>query len=78
MIEAPSLYHARTRAVVDGIGWAQDYSEGKEVNPKYAAQLPQDCIDRLLMPDEARQLIDRVGATQPNGVTVLRAQDRES
>jgi hypothetical protein len=78
MIEAPSLYHARTRAVVDGIGWAQDYSEGKEVNPKHVAQLSQDCIGRLLTPDEARRLIDRVGATQPNGLAVLRALDRES
>ena len=64
IIEAPSLYHARMRATVRGIGRAAEYFEGKEVDAEHAALVPQDCIGRLLSHEEARQLIERMGAAK--------------
>jgi hypothetical protein len=56
IIEAPSLYHARTRVAVRGIGRPADFSEGKEVGTEQASLIPHDCIGRLLSPEEAQQL----------------------
>jgi hypothetical protein len=56
IIEAPSIYHARTRLALRGIGRAADYSDGMEVDAECAALIPQDFIGRLLDPDEARKL----------------------
>jgi hypothetical protein len=64
IIEAPTLYHARTRVAVRGIGKAAEYSDGKELDDRDAAQVPPTCIGRLLLPDEAHQLSDRLCATR--------------
>jgi hypothetical protein len=56
IIEAPTLYHARTRVAVRGIGRPADFSEVKEVDTEHASLIPRDCIGRLLSPEEARQL----------------------
>lgn len=56
IIEAPSLYHARTRVAVRGIGRPADFSGGKEVGTEQASLIPHDCIGRLLSPEEAQQL----------------------
>jgi len=51
-----SIYHARLRLALRGIGKAADYSEAKEVDAERAALIPRDCIGRLLLPDEAQKL----------------------
>jgi hypothetical protein len=56
VIEAPTLYHARTRIAVRGIGRSADYSEGKEIEAEHAALIPPEFIGRLLSPEEVRQL----------------------
>ena len=66
-IEAPSLYYARMRAAVRGLGKAADYFEGKEVDAEHAALVPPHCIGRLLSPEEARQLIERMASAKTQG-----------
>jgi hypothetical protein len=53
IIEAPTLYHARTRVAIRGIGKAAEYSDGKGLDDEDAALVPPTCIGRLLLPDEA-------------------------
>jgi hypothetical protein len=59
-IEAPSLYHARLRAAIGEIGEVDDYSSGQEVDPERARMVPKDHIGRLLSPEEAANLLDRI------------------
>jgi hypothetical protein len=56
IIEAPTIYHARLRLALRGIGNAADYSDAKEVDAERAALIPRDYIGRLLLPDEAQKL----------------------
>lgn len=63
IIDAPSIFHARMRAAVCGIGKAVNYAEGMELSAELAARIPQDCMGRLLAPEEARHLIERIGAS---------------
>jgi hypothetical protein len=49
IIEAPTLYHARTRVAVRGIGKAVDYGAAKKLDDGDAAH----CIGRLLLAKEA-------------------------
>jgi hypothetical protein len=67
IIEAPTLYHARLRAAAQGIGRATEYSAGKAVEVELRPLLPKNCIGRLLSPQEARQVVDLVGATDAGG-----------
>ena len=76
-IEAPSLYHARMRAAVGGIGKAADYIEGKEVDAEHAAPVPQDCIGRQLSPEEARQLIEQMGSAKTEGTPAAEPMKHE-
>jgi hypothetical protein len=62
-IVAPTLYHARLRAVIREIGKVDDYSSGQEVDPERAAMVPKDHIGRLLSPEEAADLIARIERT---------------
>ena len=39
IVEAPSLYHARMRAAVAGIGKATDFSEGLEIDAAHAGAI---------------------------------------
>jgi hypothetical protein len=64
IIEAPTLYHARTRVAVRGIGKAVDYSDGKKLDDEDAALVPANCIGRLLLAEEAQQLSDRICAAK--------------
>jgi hypothetical protein len=64
IIEAPTLYHARTRVAVRGIGKAMDYSDAKKLDDEDAALVPPDCIGRLLLAEEAQQLSDRICAAK--------------
>jgi hypothetical protein len=56
IIEAPTIYHARLRLALRGIGNAADYSDGKEVDAERGALIPRDFVGRLLLPDEAQRL----------------------
>jgi hypothetical protein len=56
IIEASSIFHARTRLAVCGIGRPVDYSDGKEVDARCAALIPRNSLGRLLLPDEALKL----------------------
>jgi len=56
IIEAPTIYHARLRLALRGIGNAADYFDGKEVDAERAALIPRDLIGRLLLPDEAQKI----------------------
>ena len=64
IIEAPTLYHARTRVAVRGIGKAVDYSDAKKLDDGDAALVPANCIGRLLLAEEAQQLSDRICAAK--------------
>jgi hypothetical protein len=77
VIEAPSLYHARMQAAVQGIGRAADYTEGKEVDAEHVPLVPQDCIGRLLSPEEARQLIERIGSALTQGTPAAEPMKNE-
>jgi hypothetical protein len=66
IIEAPTLYHARTRVAVRGIGRAADYGDGKELDEDVALVSP-NCIGGLLWAKEAQQLSDRLCAAKVNG-----------
>ena len=56
IIEAPTLFHARMRLAVHGVGNPADYSEAKEVDAERAALVPRSLVGRLLLPDEAQRL----------------------
>jgi hypothetical protein len=71
IIEAPMLYHARTRVAVRGIGKAADYSDAKKLDDGDAALVPANCIGRLLLAEEAQQLSDRICATKAVGALRL-------
>ena len=71
IIEAPTLYHARTRVAVRGIGKAVDYSDGKKLDDEDAALVPANCIGRLLLAEEAQQLSDRICAAKASGAQEL-------
>jgi hypothetical protein len=75
IIEAPTLYHARTRSAVCGIGKAADYSDGKALDDEDAALVPPTCIGRLLLAEEAQQLSDRLCAAKADGAR--RSVERE-
>jgi hypothetical protein len=77
IIEAPTLYHARMKAAVYGIGKAVDYSEGKEVEEGHQALVPRNCIGRLLSANEAKQLFDRMCEARADGATTLEPVERE-
>ena len=64
IVEAPTLYHARTRVAVRGIGKAVDYSDAKKLDDGDAALVPANCIGRLLLAEEAQQLSDRICAVK--------------
>ena len=64
IIEAESLLHARMRAAAQKIGRAADCAEGKEIDAEHAALVPGDHIGRMLSPEEAGQLIDRMRAAK--------------
>jgi hypothetical protein len=71
IIEAPTLYHARTRVAVRGIGKAMDYSDAKKLDDEDAALVPPDCIGKLLLAEEAQQLSDRICAARADGALRL-------
>ena len=56
LVEAPTIYHARMRLALRGIGNPTDYSEGNELDPERAALVSRDLIGKLLLPDEAQKL----------------------
>jgi hypothetical protein len=56
IIEAPTIYHARLRLALCGIGNAADYSDGNKVDAERVALIPRDFVGRLLLPDEAQKL----------------------
>jgi hypothetical protein len=64
IVEAPTLYHARTRVAVRGIGKAVDYSDAKKLDDGDAALVPANCMGRLLLAEEAQQLSDRICAVK--------------
>ena len=64
IIEAPTLFHARTRVAVRGIGRAVDYSDAKKLDDGEAVLVPANCIGRLLLAEEAQQLSDRICAAK--------------
>jgi hypothetical protein len=69
IIEAPTLYDARTRVAVRGIGSAADYGDGKEIDEDVAL-VPLNGIGGLLWAKEAQQLSDRSCAAKANGPRV--------
>jgi hypothetical protein len=74
IIEAPTLFHARTRVAVRGIGKAADYSDAKKLDDEDAALVPPDCIGRLLLAEEAQQLSDRICAAKADRALQLVGQ----
>jgi hypothetical protein len=56
IVEAPTIYHARMRLAVRGIGSPSDFSEAKELDAERAALVPRDLVGKLLLPDDAEKL----------------------
>jgi hypothetical protein len=56
IVEATSLIHARTRAVLYGLGRASHFAEGHFIEPERTALIPYDYVGRMLYAIEARQL----------------------
>jgi hypothetical protein len=67
IVEAPSLYHARMRAAVAGIGKATDFSEGLEIDAAHVRAIPQELIGKLLSPEQATELKGRLANNGPVG-----------
>jgi len=65
IVEAPSLYHARMRAAVAGIGKAADFSQGLEIDAAHVRAIPQELIGRLLSPEQAAELKERLSNGGP-------------
>jgi hypothetical protein len=65
------------KATVYGIGRPADYGDGKEVDAEDAELVPRDCIRRLVPPEEAQQLSDRVCAAKAVGALALEPVKRE-
>jgi hypothetical protein len=71
IVEAPTLYHARTRVALRGIGKAVDYSDAKKLDDGDAALVPANCIGRLLLAEDAQQLSDRICTARADGALQL-------
>ena len=67
IVEAPSLYHARMRAAVAGIGKATDFSEGLEIDAAHVGAIPHELIGKLLSPAQAAELKGRLSNGGPVG-----------
>jgi hypothetical protein len=67
IVEAPSLYHARMRAAVAGIGKAAEFSEGLEIDAAHVCAIPQELIGKLLPPEQAPELKERLSDGGPIG-----------
>jgi hypothetical protein len=61
IIEAPSLYHARMVAAVQGIGKVAEYTDGNEIDAEHAALIPRELIGKMLSPEEVRELATLLG-----------------
>jgi hypothetical protein len=61
IIEAPSLYHARMTAAVQGIGKAAEYADGHEIDAEHAPLIPRELIGKMLSPEEVRDLAAVLG-----------------
>ena len=46
-IEAPTIYHARLRLALRGIGNAADYSDGNEVDAERVGLIPRDFVGQI-------------------------------
>jgi hypothetical protein len=60
-IEASSLIHARTLAVMQGLGRATDFEGGHFINPEHAALISDNLIGRMLSPVEVRRVRELLG-----------------
>jgi hypothetical protein len=56
IIEASSLIHARTLAVLHGLGRVSRFAVGHFIDPDRAAMIPDDFVGRMLSPNEAEKL----------------------
>jgi hypothetical protein len=64
IISADTLMGARTRAAVAGLGIGALFEQGHMLDSESAAQVPADCIGRLLSRKEAAHLLEQIeGAT---------------
>jgi hypothetical protein len=60
ILEAPSMFQARTTAVVRRFAPGVPFGEGLEVSAKMMTSIPPEQIGRMLSGDEASQLILRL------------------
>jgi hypothetical protein len=67
IVEAPSLYHARMRAAVAGIGKTADFSEGLEIDAAHVRAIPHELIGKLLSPEQAAEVNGRLSKGGPVG-----------
>jgi hypothetical protein len=61
IIEAPSLYHARMTAAVQGIGTVAEYTDGNEIDAEHATLIPRELIGKMLSPEQVRELAALLG-----------------
>jgi hypothetical protein len=64
VLKAPDLTTARTRAAADGIDDGATFVEGRDLGDLALAMSP-DVFGRMLSPDEAAALLDRLGGFPP-------------
>ena len=63
-IEASSLIHARTLAVMQGLGRATDFEGGHFIKPEHAALISDNLIGRMLSPIVVRRVRELLGYTR--------------
>jgi len=67
IIEAPSLYHARMVAAVQGIGKVAEYIDGNEVDAEHAGLIPRELIGKMFSPEQVRELGTLLGLEMTAG-----------
>jgi ubiquinone biosynthesis protein COQ9 len=60
IMEASSIAHARLLATMNDLGHPSHFVEGYSISPELAALVPDNCIGRMLSPEELRELLEVV------------------
>jgi hypothetical protein len=63
--EASSLAHARTLAIIKGLGRASEIEGGHFISPRHAELIPEGWVGRKLLPSEGQRLREMLGYTTP-------------
>ena len=66
VMRATSLLHARMLAAIHRIGFVSQFASGYQLSAELAALIPDDCVGRKLLRDDAWQLHVRLRKRSAN------------